>query len=94
MWFDTSSVVDPIEAFSEHISTTVVPLTMPEKPDALEYAARERKVQAGLIYQETNTKRVFVLFCKEHWHKKRLGWTISNVQSWRQSMLKNLDPTK
>ncbi|GFU36436.1 hypothetical protein TNCV_3100071 [Trichonephila clavipes] len=28
--------MDQIDAFSEHISTTVVPVTLPEKPDALE----------------------------------------------------------
>ncbi|GFU91687.1 uncharacterized protein TNCV_2454571 [Trichonephila clavipes] len=62
--------MDPIDAFPEHISTTVVPVTLPEKPDALEYAARQGQVQAGIIYQEPNAKCVFVLFCKDHWHKK------------------------
>ncbi|GFW36924.1 hypothetical protein TNCV_4032401 [Trichonephila clavipes] len=33
--------MDQIDAFPEHISTTVVPVTLPEKPDALEYAARQ-----------------------------------------------------
>ncbi|GFT90174.1 hypothetical protein TNCV_1347751 [Trichonephila clavipes] len=33
--------MDQIDAFSEHISTIVVPVTLPEKPDALEYAARQ-----------------------------------------------------
>ncbi|GFX02357.1 uncharacterized protein TNCV_2285241 [Trichonephila clavipes] len=63
--------MDPIDAFIEHISTTVVPVTLPEKPDALEYAARQGQARAGIIYQETNAKRVFVLFCKDHWHKKK-----------------------
>ncbi|GFX80649.1 uncharacterized protein TNCV_499161 [Trichonephila clavipes] len=62
--------MDPIGAFPEHISTTVVPVTLPEKPDALEYAARQDQVRAGIMYQEPNAKRVFVLFCKDHWHKK------------------------
>ncbi|GFT43007.1 uncharacterized protein TNCV_1615661 [Trichonephila clavipes] len=31
--------MDQIDAFPEHISTTVMPVTLPEKPDALEYAA-------------------------------------------------------
>ncbi|GFX42405.1 hypothetical protein TNCV_1519691 [Trichonephila clavipes] len=30
----------PINAFPEHISTSEMPVTLPEKPDALEYAAR------------------------------------------------------
>ncbi|GFS84907.1 hypothetical protein TNCV_528511 [Trichonephila clavipes] len=50
--------MDPIDAFPEHISTTVVPVTLPEKPDALEYAARQVQVRAGIIYQEPNAKRV------------------------------------
>ncbi|GFT23899.1 hypothetical protein TNCV_3207581 [Trichonephila clavipes] len=33
--------MDQIDAFPEHISTTVMPVTLPEKPDALEYAARQ-----------------------------------------------------
>ncbi|GFT77677.1 hypothetical protein TNCV_4245521 [Trichonephila clavipes] len=35
--------MDPIDAFPEHISTTVVPMTLPDKPDVLEYAARQAK---------------------------------------------------
>ncbi|GFU53774.1 hypothetical protein TNCV_3472201 [Trichonephila clavipes] len=38
-----SFVMDPIDAFPEHISTTVVPVTLPDKPNALEYAARQAK---------------------------------------------------
>ncbi|GFY09881.1 uncharacterized protein TNCV_3698431 [Trichonephila clavipes] len=57
--------MDQIDAFPEHISTTVMPVTLPEKPDALEYAARQGHVRACIIYQEPNTKRVFVLFCKK-----------------------------
>ncbi|GFY29763.1 uncharacterized protein TNCV_1813401 [Trichonephila clavipes] len=63
--------MDPIDAFPEHLSTTVVPVTLPDKPDALEYAARQGQVRAGIIYQEPTAKRVFVLFCKDHWHKKK-----------------------
>ncbi|GFX42126.1 hypothetical protein TNCV_2135411 [Trichonephila clavipes] len=33
--------MDPIDAFPEHISTTVEPVTLPEKPDVLEYSARQ-----------------------------------------------------
>ncbi|GFV23197.1 uncharacterized protein TNCV_2943571 [Trichonephila clavipes] len=53
--------MDPIDAFHEHISTTVVPVTLPEKPDALENTARQGQVRAGIIHQEPNAKRVFVL---------------------------------
>ncbi|GFV56144.1 uncharacterized protein TNCV_1489211 [Trichonephila clavipes] len=35
--------MDPTDAFPEHISTTVVPGTLPKKPDALEYAAQQDK---------------------------------------------------
>ncbi|GFX25806.1 uncharacterized protein TNCV_2639501 [Trichonephila clavipes] len=63
--------MDQIDAFPEHISTTVMPVTLPEKPDALEYAARQGHVRACIIYQEPNTKRVFVLFCKDNWYQKK-----------------------
>ncbi|GFW30195.1 uncharacterized protein TNCV_3067471 [Trichonephila clavipes] len=63
--------MDQIDAFPEHISTTVMPVTLPEKPDALEYAARQGHVRACILYQEPNTKRVFVLFCKDNWHQKK-----------------------
>ncbi|GFU55676.1 uncharacterized protein TNCV_1649851 [Trichonephila clavipes] len=63
--------MDPIDAFPEHLSITVVPVTLPDKPDALEYAARQGQVRAGIIYQEPTAKRVFVLFCKDHWHQKK-----------------------
>ncbi|GFU74865.1 uncharacterized protein TNCV_4961931 [Trichonephila clavipes] len=63
--------MDPIDAFPEHLSITVVPVTLPDKPDALEYAARQGQVRAGIIYQEPIAKRVFVLFCKDHWHQKK-----------------------
>ncbi|GFU15859.1 hypothetical protein TNCV_2367991 [Trichonephila clavipes] len=70
----------------------VVPMTLPDKPDALEYAARQGQVQAGILYQEPNAKRVFALFCKDYLHKKRRGWTISNGPSWRKNIRMNLDP--
>ncbi|GFX02765.1 uncharacterized protein TNCV_4437471 [Trichonephila clavipes] len=63
--------MDQIDAFPEHISTTVMPVTLPEKPDALEYATRQGHVRACIIYQEPNTKRVFVLFCKDNWYQKK-----------------------
>ncbi|GFT56154.1 uncharacterized protein TNCV_591221 [Trichonephila clavipes] len=40
-----------------------------EKPDALVYAALQGHVQSCIIYQELNTKRVFVLFCKDNWYQ-------------------------
>ncbi|GFW17914.1 uncharacterized protein TNCV_2058621 [Trichonephila clavipes] len=78
-------MIDQIDAFPEHISTTVVPVTLPEKPDALEYAARQGQLRACIICEESNTKRVFVLFCKDNWYQKRRWWIISSVPSWRQS---------
>ncbi|GFW62766.1 uncharacterized protein TNCV_2625291 [Trichonephila clavipes] len=63
--------MDQIDAIPEHISTTVVPVTLPEKPDALEYAARQGQVRACTIYQDPNTKRVFVLFRKDNWYQKK-----------------------
>ncbi|GFT65722.1 hypothetical protein TNCV_4680451 [Trichonephila clavipes] len=35
----------------------------------VEYAARRGQVRAGIVYEEPNAKRVFVLFCKNHWHQ-------------------------
>ncbi|GFW88546.1 uncharacterized protein TNCV_828151 [Trichonephila clavipes] len=64
-------MMDKIDAFPEHIYTTFLPVTLPEKPDALEYAARQGQVRACIIYQEPNTKRVFVLFCKDIWYQKK-----------------------
>ncbi|GFY02028.1 hypothetical protein TNCV_5098891 [Trichonephila clavipes] len=49
--------MDQIDAFPEHISTTVMPVTLPEKPDALVYAALQGHVRACILYQEPNTKR-------------------------------------
>ncbi|GFY29430.1 uncharacterized protein TNCV_2626011 [Trichonephila clavipes] len=63
--------MDQVDAFPEHISMTVVPVTLSEKPDALVYAARQGHVRACIIYQEPNTKRVFVLFCKDNWYQKK-----------------------
>ncbi|GFW70175.1 uncharacterized protein TNCV_4467341 [Trichonephila clavipes] len=59
------------DAFSEHISTTVVPMTLPDKPDSFEYAASQGQMKACIIYQEPNMKRVFVLSCKDNWHQKK-----------------------
>ncbi|GFU01474.1 hypothetical protein TNCV_4877131 [Trichonephila clavipes] len=41
--------MDQIDAFAVHISTTVVPETLPEKPDALEYAAQQGQVRLQAI---------------------------------------------
>ncbi|GFX49252.1 hypothetical protein TNCV_294171 [Trichonephila clavipes] len=38
-----------------------MPVTLPEEPDALEYAARQGHVRACIIYQEPNTKRAYKL---------------------------------
>ncbi|GFW63874.1 uncharacterized protein TNCV_705801 [Trichonephila clavipes] len=48
--------MDQIDAFPEHISTTVMLVTLPEKPDALEYAASFRTVKSSDIHliQTTN----------------------------------------
>ncbi|GFX89489.1 uncharacterized protein TNCV_483241 [Trichonephila clavipes] len=80
-----SSTSKQIDAFFEQISTPVVSLTLPEKPDALEYAARQGQIRACIIYQEPNIKRVFVLFCKDNCPKKKKNrWrTISSVPQWR-----------
>ncbi|GFY12158.1 uncharacterized protein TNCV_3097121 [Trichonephila clavipes] len=75
--------MDPIDAFPEHLSTTVVPVTLPDKPDALEYAARQGQVRAGIIYQEPTAKRVFVLFCKDHWHQKKKKDVVGQFQTGR-----------
>ncbi|GFX86141.1 uncharacterized protein TNCV_2560231 [Trichonephila clavipes] len=63
--------MDQIYSFPEHISTTLMPVTLPKKSDALEYAARQGQVDACLIFQEPNTKRVFFLFCKDNWNQKK-----------------------
>ncbi|GFU15922.1 hypothetical protein TNCV_2368511 [Trichonephila clavipes] len=42
--FRPASTMNQIDPFPEHILTTEVVVTMPEKPDALEYAARQGQV--------------------------------------------------
>ncbi|GFX70226.1 uncharacterized protein TNCV_4616631 [Trichonephila clavipes] len=53
--------MDPIDAFPEHLSTTVVPVTLPDKPDALEYAARQGPSPSGYhlprAHRQTSTQR-------------------------------------
>ncbi|GFU70139.1 hypothetical protein TNCV_5057331 [Trichonephila clavipes] len=66
-----------MESNPKHISMTVMPVTLPEKPEALEYAARQGQVRACIIYQEPNTIRVFVLFCKDNWNDDVLWEKIS-----------------
>ncbi|GFU84685.1 hypothetical protein TNCV_2791881 [Trichonephila clavipes] len=83
-----SITMDKIDAFFEPISTTVMPVTLPEKPDALQYAARQGQVHACIIYQEPNTKRVFVFFVNAIGTKKRRWWIILSEPSWRQSTLR------
>ncbi|GFU74776.1 hypothetical protein TNCV_2431661 [Trichonephila clavipes] len=61
-----SITMDQIDAFPEHISRTVMSVTLPEKPDALQYAARQGQVRGCINYLEPNTRRVFVLFCKDN----------------------------
>ncbi|GFW64494.1 uncharacterized protein TNCV_813291 [Trichonephila clavipes] len=68
--------MDQIDAFPEHISTTVMPVTLPEKTEALEYAGRQGQVRACIIYQEPNTKYVFSCFVKTIGTKKRRCWII------------------
>ncbi|GFU93486.1 uncharacterized protein TNCV_2200641 [Trichonephila clavipes] len=72
---DTSRqcTMDQIDAFPEHISTILVLVTLPEKPDALEYAAQQGQVRACIIYEEPNTKRVFAFFSKTIGTKKDVG---------------------
>ncbi|GFX92703.1 hypothetical protein TNCV_2012891 [Trichonephila clavipes] len=86
--------MDPIDAFPDHISTTVVPVTLLEKPVVFEYAMLLGRAKSELASSTKNpTQNVFFLFYKDHWHQKRRGWTISNEQSWRQIMLINLEST-
>ncbi|GFV78738.1 hypothetical protein TNCV_3168391 [Trichonephila clavipes] len=49
--------MDQIDAFPEHTSTTVMLVTLPEKPDALEYAARQLVPKKTLV---DNFKRAFL----------------------------------
>ncbi|GFU86745.1 hypothetical protein TNCV_1294051 [Trichonephila clavipes] len=51
--------MDQINAFPEHISTTVMPVTLPEKPDALEYAARNSKSVLA-SFTSNPTRNVFL----------------------------------
>ncbi|GFU48696.1 hypothetical protein TNCV_4752061 [Trichonephila clavipes] len=53
--------MDPTDAFPEHISTTAVPVTLPKKPNALEYAARQDR--AGSIYTKQRPTQNVCLSC-------------------------------
>ncbi|GFV20900.1 hypothetical protein TNCV_3651111 [Trichonephila clavipes] len=56
--------MDQIDAFPEHISTTVMPVALTEKPDALEYAARrDTSVLASFIRAQYETS-VCLVFAK------------------------------
>ncbi|GFV24762.1 hypothetical protein TNCV_882301 [Trichonephila clavipes] len=63
--------MDQIDAFPEHISTTVMPVTLPEKTDALVYAARQGHVRACILYQEPNTKRSVCLVLQRQLASKK-----------------------
>ncbi|GFS47573.1 hypothetical protein TNCV_4220091 [Trichonephila clavipes] len=56
--------MDPNDAFPEQLSTTVVSVTLPDKPDALEYAARQGQVRAGIIYQSPPPNECLFCFVK------------------------------
>ncbi|GFT15258.1 hypothetical protein TNCV_1101191 [Trichonephila clavipes] len=61
-----------VDAFPEHISTTVIPVTRcPRSPTPWYMPLSRDNVRACIIYQEPNAKRVFVLFCKDHWYQKK-----------------------
>ncbi|GFU44903.1 uncharacterized protein TNCV_4234371 [Trichonephila clavipes] len=74
--------MNPIDALPEHLSTTVVPVTLPDKPDALEYAARQGQVRAGIIYQEPTTKRT---------QRRDVGKTSKGLLRNPDRLLKNTD---
>ncbi|GFX36787.1 uncharacterized protein TNCV_5036231 [Trichonephila clavipes] len=69
--------MDPIDAFPEHLSTTVVPVTLPDKPEALDYAARQGQVRAGIIYQEPTAKRLIQkgFHVGDFWKMKKFNQT-------------------
>ncbi|GFV49959.1 uncharacterized protein TNCV_1392401 [Trichonephila clavipes] len=77
--------MNQIDAFPEHISTTVMPVTLPEKPDALEYAARQGHVRACIIIRNPTRNGCLYCFAKTIGTKKRRCWIISSVPSWRPS---------
>ncbi|GFT89526.1 hypothetical protein TNCV_4387811 [Trichonephila clavipes] len=62
--------MDPIDAFPEYISTTVVPVTLPDKPDALNISAGPSPSWYHLPRAHRQTGVLFC-FCKDHWHLKR-----------------------
>ncbi|GFX69157.1 hypothetical protein TNCV_3563331 [Trichonephila clavipes] len=71
--------MDPIDAFPEHISIPVVPVTLPDKTDALEYAARQGQIRDVIIYQESTTKRT---------QRRDVGKTIDRAVE-KSRLLKN-----
>ncbi|GFX86582.1 hypothetical protein TNCV_462021 [Trichonephila clavipes] len=70
----------PIDAFPEHISTTVGPVTLPEKPDALENTPRpvEKSRSTAQKYRQEDNLHLWqhVFFCQ-----KRLYLWLRTVKS-------------
>ncbi|GFY23825.1 hypothetical protein TNCV_3536191 [Trichonephila clavipes] len=88
-----SFVMDSIDAIPEHISTTVVPVTLPINP--MRWNMLLGRTKSKLASSNKSLPQNGCLFCfvKTIGIKKRRGSTISNGPSWRQSMRTNFDST-
>ncbi|GFV07124.1 integrase catalytic domain-containing protein [Trichonephila clavipes] len=71
-----------IDDFPDHISTTVVPVTLPKKPDSLEYVAQQGQVKACIIYQKPYTKRCLYYFVT------KIGIKKVHVDNFKCAMMK------
>ncbi|GFV91787.1 hypothetical protein TNCV_2974591 [Trichonephila clavipes] len=85
--------MDAIDAFPEHLSTTVVPVTLPDKPMRWNMLLGWAKSELASSTKSPPPNECLFCFVKTIGIKKRRGWTISNGPLWRQSMPTNLDPT-
>ncbi|GFX65827.1 hypothetical protein TNCV_2043601 [Trichonephila clavipes] len=64
--------MNQIDAFPENISTTVMAVTNARETRRIGICSSAgTSLCLCIIYQEPNTKRDFVLFCKDNWYQKK-----------------------
>ncbi|GFS29239.1 hypothetical protein NPIL_123251 [Nephila pilipes] len=74
-----------MDAFPTSPSSTVLPVYLPDKADAMEHVPRNGMVKSFIIYQELKNKRIFVSFSSPTWFQKKVFMdnfklTISETQ--------------
>ncbi|GFT97288.1 hypothetical protein NPIL_267961, partial [Nephila pilipes] len=60
-----------MDAFPAAPSSTVRPVCVPDKTDALNHVIRQGLVKAFITYQEPKNNRIFVSFSSLTWFQKK-----------------------